>query len=136
MDGNNILEREGMKTSPFKVPEGYFENLSSRVSARVAAGKVSGGKTATLYKWWPLAVAACLAAVVVGIWSLSSPAQSATASAEQEYIIEYLNVSDAQIAEYTTGEQGDSFTQDDIMEYLAYNGASGEYIFDRLTEAE
>ena len=134
--GSNILESIELKQTPFTVPEGYFDTLTERVKARVDAGaKVR--RVSFRPVWRAVAAAACLAVVALGIWRFSPISQPETAaSADQEYIITYLNVSDAQLADYGEAESQSSFTQDDIIEYLAYNDLSGAYIYDRMAEAE
>ena len=137
MKGDNILEKAELKNAPFHVPEGYFDNLSERVASRVATGVKTGGRKVTLGRIWPLAAAACLAAVAIGVWRISTVASpAATASTDQAYLMEYLDVSDSQLAEYGETDTQDTYSQDEIMEYLAYNDLSGAYIYDRMAEAE
>ena len=136
MRGDNILEKAELKSAPFQVPEGYFDNLPARVASRVATDGKTGGRKVTIFRFWPVAAAACLAALAIGLWQLSLPDNpSYTASAEQEYLMEYLDLSEAQIADYTE-ETSTQITQDEIMEYLAYTDVSGAYIYDRMSEAE
>lgn len=136
MKSDNILERVEVKNAPFSVPEGYFDNLPGQIATRVVTSGKRGGRKVSINRFWPVATAASLAAIAFGLWRFDAQSKSeATASADQEYIIEYLNVSDAQLADYDDSEAAD-ITQEEIMEYLAYNGLSGEYIYDRLAEAE
>ena len=136
MKGDDILQKAELKSSPFRVPEGYFDNLPAQVASRVATTGNTGGRRVTIRRFWPVAAAACLTAVAIGFWRFSSPASpAATVSADQEYLT-YINVSDAQLAEYDAADTQDNLTQDEIMEYLAYTDISGAYIYDQMAEAE
>lgn len=86
------------KKIQYNVPEGYFENLKTRLSAIPAQEKQPG----RIQKFAPyLALAACFAiAVLVGNLVLS---RTAVPAASDEEIIEYLISSDitlAQIEDY------------------------------------
>ena len=134
--GSNILESIELRQTPFTVPEGYFDTLSERVNARLKEEK-KVSRDAFRPVWRAVAAAACIALVALGVWRFSpAPAAETTASADQEYLISYLNVSDAQIADYGETESDNTLTQDEIMEYLAYTDISGAYIYDRMNEAE
>lgn len=136
MKGDDILQRAELKKDAFRVPEGYFDNLPARVASRVATTAKTGVRRVTIGRFWPLAAAACLAAIAIGTWRFFAPASpAATASADQEYLT-YINVSDAQLAEYDAADTQDGLTQDEIMEYLAYTDISGAYIYDQMAEAE
>ena len=136
MKGDDILQKAELKSSPFRVPEGYFDNLPARVASCVATTGKTGGRRVTIGRFWPIAAAACLAAIAIGFWRLSALASpAATVSADQEYLT-YINVSDAQLAEYDAADTQDNLTQDEIMEYLAYTDISGAYIYDQMAEAE
>ena len=106
---NDILQREELKRAPLSVPEGYFESLPQRVAARIAAEKPQR-RTVALRRWWIAAAAACVAAVAILSIRLSPPAPETTAAAEED--------------------------EELIIEYLAYNGLSGEYLYEELSEAE
>lgn len=137
MRSDNILENPEFKKAPFSVPEGYFDTLQERVASRVATTGKTGGRKISIGRLWPVAAAACLAAAAIGFWRYTASGPlSHEATADQEYLMEYLNVSDAQLADYGEAESQDTFTQDDIMEYLAYSDVSGAYIYDRMAEAE
>jgi hypothetical protein len=124
------------------VPEGYFDTLGERVMQRVAtSGKQQHGTfRLTLRKWWPAAAAACLAAIVAASLLLWSPLQTeAIADADDEMldaIPEYLDLSAESIAEYASEEEAEDISQEAIIEYLAYNGVSGAYLYEQLAEAE
>ena len=136
MKGDDILQRAELKKDAFRVPEGYFDNLPARVASRVATNGKTSGRRVTIGRFWPLAAAAGLAAIAIGTWRFFAPASpAATASADQEYLT-YINVSDAQLAEYDAADTQDGLTQDEIMEYLAYTDISGAYIYDQMAEAE
>ena len=86
------------KKIEYKVPEGYFENLKTRLSAIPAQEK----QPARIQKFTPyLALAACFAvAVLVGNLVLN---RTTAPAASDEDIIEYLIASDitlAQIEDY------------------------------------
>ena len=135
MSGDNILQKAELKENAFRVPEGYFDNLSERVSSRVAADCKTGSRKVFLGRLWPIAAAASLAAVAIGFWQ-NSGRVTPEATAEQEYLLEYLNISDSQFAVYEEADPLGNVTQDEIMDYLTNNDLSGEYIYDLLAEAE
>lgn len=135
MNGDNILQKAELKENVFRVPEGYFDNLSERVLSRVATECKTGSRKVSLGRFWPIAAAACLAAVVIGFWQYSGGV-APEATADQEYLLEYLSVSDSQIAVYEEADPQGNVTQDEIMDYLANNDLSGEYIYDLLAGAE
>lgn len=91
------------KKIEYKVPEGYFENLKTRLSAIPAQEKQPG----RMQKFTPyLALAACFAlAVLVGNLVLN---RTTAPAASDEDIIEYLICSDitlAQIEDYLITNQ-------------------------------
>lgn len=136
MKGDDILQKAQLKSAPFRVPEGYFDNLPAQIASRVAATGKTGGRRVAIGRFWPIAAAASLAAIAIGFWRFLAPASpAATISADQEYLT-YINVSDAQLAEYDAADTQDSHTIDEIMEYLAYTDISGAYIYDQMSEAE
>ena len=106
---DNILDRAELKKAPLSVPEGYFEGLPQRVAARIAAEKPQRRST-PLHRWWMAAAAACVAAVVMLDIHLTPSAADTTAAAEED--------------------------EELIIEYLAYNGLSGAYLYEELAEAE
>ena len=134
--GSNILESIELRQTPFTVPEGYFDTLSERVNARLKEEK-KVSRDAFRPVWRAVAAAACFIVAALGIWRFLPESQpETTASADQEYIITYLDVSDVQLADYGESDAQGTLTQDDILEYLAYSDLSGAYIYDRMTEAE
>ena len=86
-----------------------------------------------------MAAAACLTLIAAVSLLLWSPIRSeATADADDEYIetvSDLLDISAESIAEYSVDEE-ETFSQEAIIEYLAYNGISGEYLYEQLAEAE
>ena len=59
---------------------------------------------------------------------------------EDESILEtYSDLMDLDamsVAELTESEETDDISQDAIIDYLAYNGLSGAYLYEQLAEAE
>ena len=142
LKSDDILQNEGLRKAPMTVPEGYFDTLGERVMQRVAtSGKQQHGTVRfTPRKWWPAAVAACLAAIVAASLLLWQPLQpDATADADDEIldaIPEYLDLSAESIAEYAAEEEAEDISQDAIIEYLAYNGLGSAYLYEQLADAE
>ena len=140
--GSNILESIELKQTPFTVPEGYFDTLSERVMQRVASdGKQLASRTVRLNRWWMVAAAACVAAAVVFAIRFSTPQQGEmTAMEEDDSILEtypdLMDLSAQTLAEMDDAEETDDISQDAIIEYLAYNGLSGVYLYEQLAEAE
>ena len=139
---SDILQREEFKKPAYTVPEGYFDTLSERVIQRVASdGKQHAGRTVRLNRWWMVAAAACVAAAVVFAIRVSTPQQGEmTAMEEDDSILEtypdLMDLSAQTLAEMDDAEETDDISQDAIIEYLAYNGLSGVYLYEQLAEAE
>ena len=47
-----------------------------------------------------------------------------------------MDIDERSLAEYGSEEELDDISQDAIIEYLAYNGLSGAYLYEQLAEAE
>ena len=139
-NSDDILQNKELKKAPFSVPEGYFDTLQDRIMQNVIqSGKQQGPRSVSLRRWWPVAAAACLTLIAAVSLLLWSPIRSeATADADDEYIetvSDLLDISAESIAEYSVDEE-ETFSQEAIIEYLAYNGISGEYLYEQLAEAE
>ena len=137
---DNILERPELKNTPFSVPEGYFESLPQRVAERIAASASKPAARRTpLRRWWLAAAAACLVAVAAtALWlNPGSTDASLVLGDSEEYaaMAEWFAASGAQPSELETSGS-ETLSQDEIIEYLAYNGLSGEYIYTALANAE
>ena len=139
---SDILQRDEFKKPAYTVPEGYFDTLNERVMQRVASGsKQTSGRTVRLNRWWMVAAAACVAAAVVFAIRFNTPQQSdMTAMDEESAIIEaypdLMDLDAMSVAELTESEETDDISQDAIIDYLAYNGLSGAYLYEQLAEAE
>ena len=135
---DDILQREELKKAPLSVPEGYFDSLPERVMQRIAAGgKQSGARRVHLAKWWMAAAAACAVAVLALAIRLSTaPTTEQTAYEDDAEYIELMDIDERSLAEYGSEEEQDDISQDAIIEYLAYNGLSGAYLYEQLAEAE
>jgi len=138
---SDILQREEFKKPAYTVPEGYFDTLSERVMQRVASdGKQPSGRTVRLNRWWMVAAAACVAAVVLFVIRFNTPSQSDMTALEEDIIMEnypdLMDLSSRSIAELEEADETDDISQDAIIEYLAYNGLSGAYLYEQLAEAE
>ena len=135
---DDILQREELKKAPLSVPEGYFDSLPEKVMQRIAAGgKQSGARRVHLAKWWMAAAAACAVAVLALAVRLSfSPVAETTAYEDDSEYIELMDVSSRTLVEYDQEDDQDAISQDAIIEYLAYNGLSGAYLYEQLAEAE
>ena len=139
---SDILQHDEFKKPAYTVPEGYFDTLSERVMQRVISdGKQHAGRTVRLNRWWMVAAAACLAAVVLFAIRFNTPQQGDLTAKEEEDIImesypELMDLSSRTIAELGETEESDDISQDAIIEYLAYNGLSGAYLYEQLAEAE
>jgi hypothetical protein len=139
---SDILQREELKRPAYTVPEGYFDTLSERVMQRVASdGKQHAGRTVRLNRWWMVAAAACVATAIVFSIRFNTPHQSDMTAMEEEesYLETYpdlMDLSAQTIAEMDDAEDTDDISQDAIIEYLAYNGLSGAYLYEQLAEAE
>lgn len=110
VEKDDILQREDIKKAPLSVPEGYFDSLPEKVMQRIAAGDKQPARRVPLRKWWIAAAAACAVAIAALAIRLSPSAADTTAVAEED--------------------------EELIIEYLAYNGLGGAYIYEELAEAE
>ena len=143
-ENDNILERPELKNAPFSVPEGYFESLPLRVAGRIAASNAKpAARRLPVRRWWiAAAAAACLAIVAVGGLALSGGRHTdgenlaQGESPETAAIADWLYASGAHVSDFEQLGETEDLNQDEIIEYLAYNGLSGEYIYTALAEAE
>ena len=137
---DDILQKAELKQAPFSVPEGYFDSLQGRVMQRVAQSSRQGRPhTVSFKRWWPAAAAACVALIAaVSLLLRTSLPSDATADADEELIETvsgFLDLKAESIADYSAGEE-ETFSQEAIIEYLAYTGISSEYLYEQLAEAE
>ena len=134
---DDILQREDLKKAPLSVPEGYFDFLPERVMQRIAAGEKQPARRVPLRKWWFAAAAACAVAIAaLAIRFSSAPVTEQTAYEDDAEYIELMDIDERSLAEYGSEEEQDDISQDAIIEYLAYNGLSGAYLYEELAEAE
>lgn len=134
---DDILQREELKKAQFSVPEGYFDSLPEKVMQRIAAGEKQSTRRVPLRKWWIAAAAACAVAVLALAIRLSLPQEPAqTAYEDDAEYLELMEVSTRTLAEYEQEVDLDDISQDAIIEYLAYNGLGGAYLYEQLAEAE
>ena len=134
---DDILQREELKKAPLSVPEGYFDSLPERVMQRIAAGDKQPARRVPLRKWWMAAAAACAVAVAaLAIRLTNAPVTEQTAYEDDAEYIELMDIDERSLAEYGSEEEQDDISQDAIIEYLAYNGLSGAYLYEQLAEAE
>ena len=137
VEKDDILQREELKKAPLSVPEGYFDSLPEKVMQRIAAGEKQPARRVPLRKWWMAAAAACVAAVVLlAIRHTTAPVTEQTAYEDYAEYIELIDIDERSLAEYGSEEEQDDISQDAIIEYLAYNGLSGAYLYEELAEAE
>ena len=137
VEKDDILQREDIKKAPLSVPEGYFDTLPEKVMQRIAAGDKQPARRVPLRKWWMAAAAAC--AVVVAALAIrltTAPITEQTAYEDDAEYIELMDIDERSLAEYGSEEEQDDISQDAIIEYLAYNGLSGAYLYEQLAEAE
>ena len=134
---DDILQREELKKAQLSVPVGYFDSLPEKVMQRIAAGENQGVRRISFKKWWIAAAAACAVAVLALAIRLSfSPVAETTAYEDDAEYIELMDVSSRTLAEYEQEADSDDISQDAIIEYLAYNGLGGAYLYEQLAEAE
>ena len=133
---DDILQREELKTGAFSVPEGYFDSLEERIMQRIGDNRPAGRRT-PLAKWWIAAAAACAVVVAaLAIRHTTAPITEQTAYEDDAEFIELMDIDERSLAEYGSEEEQDDISQDAIIEYLAYNGLSGAYLYEQLAEAE
>lgn len=107
----DILENGKLKEAPFKVPEGYFENLAVHVEARRKAEERGLMHRLTPY----LAIAASFAAITLAgtaVIRLTAPKEVVEATTASTY--------------YSQNTAGQGMTEDDIINYLIYAGISAD----------
>ena len=105
------------KKEIFKVPEGYFEGLPSRIQARIETGPVKEPSFVFRYKLqYALPVVALLAVGIYWFGAASQPqdVESLLASVQTEDLVAYLNESD--------------ITTDDLIEGGEFNSTDLEEI--------
>ncbi len=93
------------KKSPFQVPEGYFDQLTVDIQARIQDKKKRAWLPAPQLKW-AMAAAAMLTLVAV-IWIYQSDttltAEQMLAQVDEETLLEYLDISEFSEAELLEG---------------------------------
>ena len=137
VEKDDILQREDLKKAPLSVPEGYFDSLPEKVMQRIAAGDKQPARRVHLAKWWIAAAAACAVAVAALAIRLSTvPTTEQTAYEDDAEYIELMDIDERSLAEYGSEEEQDDISQDAIIEYLAYNGLGGAYLYELLAGAE
>lgn len=137
VEKDDILQREDLKKAPLSVPEGYFDSLPEKVMQRIAAGDKQPVRRVPLRKWWIAAAAACAVAVLALAVRLSTaPTTEQTAYEDDAEYIELMDIDERSLAEYGSEEEQDAISQDAIIEYLAYNGLGGAYLYELLAGAE
>ena len=137
VEKDDILQREDLKKAPLSVPEGYFDSLPEKVMQRIAAGDKQRARRVHLAKWWIAAAAACAVAVAALAIRLSTvPTTEQTAYEDDAEYIELMDIDERSLAEYGSEEEQDDISQDAIIEYLAYNGLGGAYLYELLAGAE
>lgn len=137
VEKDDILQREDLKKAPLSVPEGYFDSLPEKVMQRIAAGDKQPARRVPLRKWWMAAAAACAVAVAALAIRLSTvPTTEQTAYEDDAEYIELMDIDERSLAEYGSEEEQDDISQDAIIEYLAYNGLGGAYLYEQLAGAE
>jgi hypothetical protein len=107
------------KKQVFNVPDGYFENLSSTIQARVAE---EDSRRATAFFTLPVVVRYALPALVlaaIGVfWFQNNPSQkdaeSILASVSTEDLVAYLNDSEVSTEELMNAADFDADDLDDI----------------------
>ena len=118
-ESRNILEESGTRENPFKVPEGYFENLAASVAERRGAGSGVWTKVRPY-----LAIAASFALIaLVGTAVLK---RTATREEGDDFWTSGY---------YSETVSGQNISDEDIINYLIYAGFSDEEL-NELTENE
>jgi hypothetical protein len=110
---NDILDNKTLRSMPYDVPEGYFDDLQTSLQHKV------GKQT----RRWPafVAAAASLALLIsVGGWLLSKDAQSDFTM--EDYIV-FSDEMTSTIMEEDDMWYADAATEDDMIEYLIDTGA-------------
>lgn len=130
----DILQSDkSLKKMPYKVPEGYFSELSGRIPPHQDK-KESSDRTI----WQVLAPYAAMAAMFTliafagkGIMKISSR-QHQWAETEEFYYTELMPLSGIQVQFYEDDQYGyiadNNATENDIVQYLIYSGISIEEI--------
>ena len=124
---NDILQSEGLKKSPFMVPEGYFNSLTDKVTAN--ARTVERESTPAFRRLTPyMALAASfLILVSIGGWILRKASPSMQEEGIQEWLLsEYVLPQTEPFVIYDTEDfledEQEELSQEDIISYLIYEG--------------
>lgn len=129
---NDILQNPELKKNPYSIPEGYFDKLK-----RQAQGYAKP-RYAEISIWGRLAPYGAIAAMflfvlILGKTFIQPEHESVTSVTETETFEDYLVFSDltSDISMQYIAEENneiDLLSEDDIIEYLIYIGATEEYI--------
>jgi hypothetical protein len=117
----NSFESIG-KENPFKVPPGYFENLTGRIMDQLPKEEESEPKVISLWSrikpWaYAAAVVACLALatnLLIGTLHSSKPTLNLTSSSEIEEFYQYYDEQIANRVYHETLYLDESFMDEDI----------------------
>ena len=125
----DILRNPEMKNTPYSVPEGYFDSFKAK------ARKYTEPRQTPVNIWIRLAPYAGIAAMFLFILLLgktfvkqetSSEIITAEADSYEDYVV-FSDISSSRSMEYLA-EESSELSEDDIIEYLIYIGATEEYI--------
>ncbi len=101
MKEEDLIRKQFGNTNPFRVPEGYFDNLSQKIMDSLPAQEVvlPVRKTTLWYRLRPYSVAAAVCAVVFGVGVIGYHSlQTSTPYAEVQSSTEEYTID--QVAEY------------------------------------
>jgi hypothetical protein len=113
------------KENIFKVPENYFENLTSRIESRTSEeAKIVPLVTWSKKRTW-MSVAACSAIAILGYFTLTpqqdSLGKEALAGVQNQEIVNYLiqeNLNQTDVAEQFDNTKITKFKDSDLMDNL------------------
>lgn len=125
----DILQNPELKKNPYSIPEGYFDKL------KVEARKCAAPRRVRVTIWSRLAPYAGIAAMflfilLLGKTFIRQEAQPGAIVAETDTYEDYLLFSDmnSDLSMHYIAEESLELSEEDIIEYLIYIGASEEYI--------
>lgn len=128
-----------MKKLPFKVPEGYFDDLAERMDMEVSSsGRTAKARSAGhVHLSWCAGAVAAAAVLIAGIFFAPEFFRQGSDDSDALYMellySDLIPMSDPDLlfmdADDYEDEYGqeESLTEDDIMEYLINSGVSAEY---------
>ena len=132
-DNKDILQNNELKKTPYSVPEGYFDKFKAQARTYTEPKYVPVNLRSRLAPYVGIAAMFLFILVLGKIFVkptdvVTSDSAAAEISVIDEGYEDYLVFSDMDVYLSDTGIEPDELSDEDIIEYLIYIGATEKYI--------